>query len=221
MKKIATHYDVGFGKPPKETQFKKGQSGNPAGRPKGSQNKPKIGIDGRMKKLILDEAYREISINDERGQTDITIMEAAIRSLGIKAAKGDARSQKIFFDVVRDVEKRDELIYRELLENAVEYQDHWHQQIERCKAQGLPAPNPLPHPDHIHINYETGQVAIWGPVDKAEKKTFDSINALETKKNQICADLLVEDDPDERAHMEKLIQTFDDVIDNMLQKWRA
>ena len=221
MKKFATHYDVGFGKPPKETQFKKGQSGNPAGRPKGRQNKPKVGIDGRMKKLILDEAYREISINDERGQTDITIMEAAIRSLGIKAAKGDARSQKIFFDVVRDVEKRDELIYRDLLQTAVEYKDHWHEQIERCEAQGIPAPSPLPHPDHIHIDYDTGRVVIWGPVDKAEKKTFDSINSLETKKNQICADLLVEDDPDERAHMEKLIQTFDDVIDNMLQKWRA
>ena len=140
---------------------------------------------------------------------------------GIKAAKGDARSQKIFFDVVRDVEKMDELIYRELLENAVEYQDHWHQQIERCKAQGLPAPNPLPHPDHIHINYETGQVAIWGPVDKAEKKTFDSINALETKKYQMLANLEDEDDPDEREHLKKLIQIFDDVIDKLLQKWRA
>jgi len=113
---------------------------------------------------------REISINDKRGQTDITIMEAAIRSLGIKAAKGDARSQKIFFDVVRDVEKRDELIYRDLLQTAVEYKDHWHEQIERCEAQGIPAPSPLPHPDHIHIDFDTGRVAIWGPVDKTEKK---------------------------------------------------
>jgi hypothetical protein len=29
-------YGVGYGKPPKKSQFKKGQSGNPAGRPKGS-----------------------------------------------------------------------------------------------------------------------------------------------------------------------------------------
>ena len=169
LPKSYKQYEVGYGRPPMDTQFKKGQSGNPTGRPKGSRNKPKAGIDGRMKRIILDEAYREISINDERGQTEITIMEAAIRSLGIKAAKGDARSQKIFFDVVRDVEKRDELIYRELLENAVEYQDHWRYEIERCKAAGIPTPNPLPHPDHININYETGQVVVWGPVDKAEK----------------------------------------------------
>ncbi len=33
-----TDYKVGFGKPPIEPQYKKGQSGNPRGRPKGSRN---------------------------------------------------------------------------------------------------------------------------------------------------------------------------------------
>ena len=31
-------YEVGYGKPPKSTQFKPGRSGNPKGRTKGSRN---------------------------------------------------------------------------------------------------------------------------------------------------------------------------------------
>lgn len=35
----AKRYRTGYGRPPKRYQWKKGQSGNPAGRPKGSRNK--------------------------------------------------------------------------------------------------------------------------------------------------------------------------------------
>ncbi len=32
-------YEIGYGKPPKHTRFKKGQCGNPKGRPKGARNR--------------------------------------------------------------------------------------------------------------------------------------------------------------------------------------
>jgi Family of unknown function (DUF5681) len=33
-------YRVGYGKPPLETRFKQGQSGNPRGRPRGAKTSP-------------------------------------------------------------------------------------------------------------------------------------------------------------------------------------
>lgn len=63
-------YDVGYGKPPKATQFKKGKSGNPKGKPKGHKNfktdlkealdtKISVRIDGREKKMTKQRAFIE------------------------------------------------------------------------------------------------------------------------------------------------------------------
>ena len=45
---MADDYEVGFGKPPKHTRFRKGQSGNLLGRPKGSTN-----VQAEMKRLLV------------------------------------------------------------------------------------------------------------------------------------------------------------------------
>ena len=51
-------YEVGYRKPPVATRFQPGQSGNPRGRKKDSKNKIPALAEERIKKLILEEAYR-------------------------------------------------------------------------------------------------------------------------------------------------------------------
>ena len=46
------NYDVGYKKPPKNTQFKPGQSGNPKGRPKKPTNIHEALIDNLGKKIF-------------------------------------------------------------------------------------------------------------------------------------------------------------------------
>jgi len=73
-------YQVGYRKPPASTRFKKGQSGNPKGRPKGALN-----LD-----TVLVRALREQVIVREGGRRKkITKLEAAVKQLANKAASGD------------------------------------------------------------------------------------------------------------------------------------
>ncbi|MEM0948211.1 MAG: DUF5681 domain-containing protein [Pseudomonadota bacterium] len=76
-------YTVGYGKPPKSTRFRPGQSGNPRGRPKGARGVGKV----------LEEALsQEVSVTEGGRTSRITKREALILSLVTKALKGDMRA---------------------------------------------------------------------------------------------------------------------------------
>ena len=72
--------EVGFGKPPKHSRFKKGQSGNPEGRPKGSLNL----------RTIFERALRERVRIREKGKHRVAKKwEIAMKQLANQAARGD------------------------------------------------------------------------------------------------------------------------------------
>ena len=76
-------YEVGFGKPPKETQFKPGQSGNPDGRPKGSRN---LATD------LREELDEEIVVTERGTSLTLTKRRALIKTLMMKGLKGEIRA---------------------------------------------------------------------------------------------------------------------------------
>src|SRR5216684_2650996 len=57
-------YEVGYRKPPRHTQFQKGQSGNPGGRPRRS-------LAGRLEELALHEAYRTTVVMEDGHADDV------------------------------------------------------------------------------------------------------------------------------------------------------
>ena len=61
-----TDYDVGYRKPPKQSKFKKGETGNPRGRPKRTTHAMPEWREARMKAIIRQEAYRLIDIKRKR-----------------------------------------------------------------------------------------------------------------------------------------------------------
>ena len=92
-------YEVGYGKPPRSTRFKKGQSGNPRGRSSGSKNLS----------TLLSEALNEPVIIAENGRRRrINKRQAIIKQLVNQSANGDWRAVKMLLEILRDIEGQTE-----------------------------------------------------------------------------------------------------------------
>ena len=91
-KQPAEHdYEVGYGRPPKATRFKPGQSGNPKGR----KRKPKS-VQAQMQTVLS----KKIDIT-EGGQTKrLTLQEVMLRNIANKAVKGDLRAASFVLGLI-------------------------------------------------------------------------------------------------------------------------
>jgi hypothetical protein len=74
---------VGYANPPKATQFKRGVSGNPNGRPKGSRN---LATD------LAAELEELTTVKEDGRRRRVSKQRALIKSLMNKALQGDVRS---------------------------------------------------------------------------------------------------------------------------------
>ena len=77
---------VGYKKPPKDTQFKKGQSGNPKGRPKGSKS---------LKTLLEEALSSPITITEGGVPRKTELRQLLFKAMVGKAVKGDARATAV------------------------------------------------------------------------------------------------------------------------------
>lgn len=166
-------YKVGYKKPPERTRFKKGQSGNPKGRPLGSKNMH----GNRLENIVMQEVYRLIPVNEGGKQARMPLLQAMMRSMGISALKGQVRTQRTILDLVREKERNDQRLHEEYLRTMMEYKYHWETIIEECRLQKRPIPEPLPHPNDILIDVRTGEARIMGPMTPEEKKEWDALRA--------------------------------------------
>ena len=76
-------HEVGYKKPPVRSQFKKGQSGNPTGRPKGTRN---------FKTDLKDALAQPVQVTDGGRTRSISTQRAGLERLRLKALTGDQRA---------------------------------------------------------------------------------------------------------------------------------
>lgn len=191
-------YEIGYGKPPAETRFKPGESGNPRGRPKGARNRLPALNEERLKGIILQEAYRAIRINDGDRQIKVPMAQAIVRAVAVNAVKGQQSAQRLFTELLTTTERENKALNDEWLDVAITYKLEWEKELERRKRLGITdLPDPLPHPDHIVLDMQKGTANVRGPSTREEKQLWDLIQG---RKEDFEAELReleeLRDDPD-------------------------
>ena len=92
-------YEVGYRKPPASGRFKKGTSGNPKGRPKGSSN---------FITLLEQELNHSIVVNENGKKKTITRLQAMVKRIVATAVQGEQKSLMTLVEILRKTGKFDE-----------------------------------------------------------------------------------------------------------------
>jgi len=94
-------YEVGYGRPPKHTRFKPGQSGNPKGRTAQSRN---------VKTIVTQVLDEPMSIREGNRVRKVTRFEALVRMMTSRAFKGDQKAFSLLTAMMRHVGYGSEVI---------------------------------------------------------------------------------------------------------------
>ena len=85
-------YEIGYRRPPPEGQFKKGASGNPKGRPKGSKN---------FLTLLDQELAQKVVVNENGRRKTVTRLQAMVKRMVAGALQGEPKAVLTLVDILR------------------------------------------------------------------------------------------------------------------------
>jgi hypothetical protein len=95
MSETERAYAANYRKPPLHTRFKKGQSGNPRGRPVKD-----------LAALLAAALNEKVTVTENGKRRKVTKREAVIAQLVNKSASAELRATKMLIDMLREIEQK-------------------------------------------------------------------------------------------------------------------
>lgn len=158
-------YEVGYGKPPRHSQFKKGQSGCPTGRPRRKSSVPEFPVIDPTRTFILQEAARPVTVREGDRTLAIPTTQAVMRALGVKAMQGGVIAARTFLEHQLREDERERERRETVFKMWQDYVAETRAAFQRAQSGGAPDSGMFPHPDDVIFDYTARQVSIVGPCD--------------------------------------------------------
>jgi hypothetical protein len=99
-------YEIGYRRPPESGRFKKGKSGNPKGRPKGSSN---------FLTLLEKELGQSIVVTENGKKKRVTRLQAMVKRIVAGALQGDQKALLTLIEILRRTGRFEETSAENLL----------------------------------------------------------------------------------------------------------
>jgi hypothetical protein len=181
---------VGYCRPPKASQFKKGQSGNPLGSSR-KVRKRKRRQNLSLGDLVLENSENLLRVRDGNRTSSISTKEALLKKQTAMGLNGNRLALKASLKMIDEAEQAKRAEVLDLYKEALDYKDNYPALAKSCRDRGLPPP--LPHPDDVHLNRFTGEVIITGPRGPEQlaqlKKILEARKLLMMKLEEHRADI--------------------------------
>ncbi len=91
-------YEIGYSKPPRDSQFKKGQSGNPKGRPRGVRN---------FKTELIEVINSKVKVNRNGKKQKISAKYAVFLKLTEKSLSGNVPAIRTLIELMRTYDEEE------------------------------------------------------------------------------------------------------------------
>jgi hypothetical protein len=131
-------YNIGFGKPPRETRFQPGRSGNPRGRPKGAKN---------FATAIEEELRATVPVTENGRRRRLSKREVIAKRLVNRVAEGDFKALPLLMNEVRPRETLPGTVDAEEIFGGPEHQPVIDGIVQRIRAAGGVPAAPFPEVD--------------------------------------------------------------------------
>lgn len=167
---------VGYGKPPKHSQFKKNTSGNPKGRPPGAKNKP--AKSDQMAAMFWQECARPVKLKQGDRTEEMPTLRAVIRRTANEAMQGNVGAQKLMMNAATLLEDKRRSYNATVFAAAVEYKLDCERRIAEAKREGKPPPRFVVHPDSLMLDFDHHEVTSTDLMTDDERDYVDGIQQM-------------------------------------------